>query len=149
MCNVPRCPYNFSLTSEKVICISSTYVRERYSAEETFIPDVINSNPFYYQTYIDNFKSIANGLVILGRVQSVFNVRLSTMNMKVAVEEIIQALTQKHSNQVFEYRVAISMGSLLERQPPPDSEGKTGEMETLYFHPSSNNASLFWLEDER
>ena len=22
-------------------------------------------------------------------------------------------------------------------------------METLYFHPSSNNASLFWLEDKR
>ena len=85
--------------------------------------------------------------MILGRVESVFNVRLSTINMKIAMEEIIEALTQIHSNQVFEYRIAISMGTLLERQPP--YEGKTGEMETLYFHPSSNNASLFWLEDDR
>ena len=41
------------------------------------------------------------------------------------------------------------MGALLERPPSPDSEGKTGELDILYFHPSSNNASLFWLEDDR
>ena len=61
----------------------------------------------------------------------------------------LEALTQIHSNQIFEYRVAISMGALLERPPSPDSEGKTGELDNLYFHPSSNNASLFWLEDDR
>ena len=41
------------------------------------------------------------------------------------------------------------MGALLERPPSPDSQGKTGELDVLYFHPSSNNASLFWLEDDR
>ena len=41
------------------------------------------------------------------------------------------------------------MGALLERPPSPDSEGKTGELDILYFHPSSNNASSFWLEDDR
>ena len=41
------------------------------------------------------------------------------------------------------------MGTLLERPPSPDSEGRTGELDILYFHPSSNNASLFWLEDDR
>ena len=69
--------------------------------------------------------------------------------MKIGVEEIIDALTQIHSNQIFEYRVALSMGALLERPPSPDSQGKTGELDVLYFHPSSNNASLFWLEDDR
>ena len=41
------------------------------------------------------------------------------------------------------------MGTLLQRQLTPDSDRKTGEMEIIYFHPSSNKASLFWLEDER
>ena len=41
------------------------------------------------------------------------------------------------------------MGALLERRPSPDSEGRTGELDILYFYPSSNNASLFWLEDDR
>ena len=86
---------------------------------------------------------------MLGKVQSIFNVRLSSTDMQVGVEEIIEALTQIHSNQIFGYRVAISMGALLERPPSPDSEGKTGELDILYFHPSSNNASLFWLEDDR
>ena len=71
------------------------------------------------------------------------------LDRKVGVEEIIEALTQIHSNQIFEYKVAISMGALLERPQAPDSEGKTGESDILYFHPSSNNASLFWLEDDR
>ena len=69
--------------------------------------------------------------------------------MKSTVEEIIEVLTQINSNQVFQYRLAISMGTLSKRQPPPDAEEKTGEMETLYFHPSSNKASLFWFEDKR
>ena len=88
---------------------------------------------------------------MLGKVQSIFNVRLSSTDMQVGVEEIIEALTQIHSNQIFEYRprVAISMGALLERPLSPDSEGKTGELDILYFRPSSNNASLFWLENER
>ena len=151
MCNVPRRPYNFSLNSEKVICSSTTYtcVRERYSPEEILIPDALHSNSSYQQAYIENFKSIAGGLVMLGKVQSVFNVRLSSTDMKVSIEEIIEALTQIHSNQIFEYRVAISMGALLERPPSPDSEGKTGELDILYFHPSSNNPSLFWLEDDK
>ena len=72
---------------------------------------------------------------MLGRVQSVFNVRLSSTDMKVSVEEIIEALTQIHSNQIFEYRVAILMGALLERRPCPDSEGKTGELNILYSIP--------------
>ena len=86
---------------------------------------------------------------MLGKVQSVFNVRLSSTDMKVSIEEIIEALTQIHSNQIFEYLVAISIGALLERPPRPGSEGKTCELDILYFHPSSNNASLFWLEDDR
>ena len=86
---------------------------------------------------------------MLGKVQAIFNVRLSSTDMQVGVEEIIEALTQIHSNQIFEYRVAISMGALLEGPPSPDSEGKTGELDILYFHPSSNNASLFWLQDDR
>ena len=65
MCKVPHRPYNFSLTSEKIISSSSTCMRESYSEKETVYQDVINSIPSYYQTYIDNFKSIANGLVIL------------------------------------------------------------------------------------
>ena len=69
--------------------------------------------------------------------------------MKVSVEEIIEALTQIHSIQIFKYLVAITMGALLERPPSPDSEGKLGELDILYFHPSSNNASLFWLENDR
>ena len=149
MCTVPRRPYNFSLNSEKVICNSTTCVRERYSPEDTVIPSALHSNSAYQQAYIENFKSIAGGLVVLGKVQSVFNVRLSSTDMKISVEEIIEALTQIHSNQIFKYRVAISMGALLERPPCPDSEGKTGELDILYFHPSSNNASLFWLEDDR
>ena len=52
--------------------------------------------------------------------------------MKIAVEDIIEVLTQIHINQVVEYQLAISMGTLFERQPPPDLEGKTGELETLY-----------------
>ena len=124
-------------------------MRECYSQEETVIPDALHSNSSYEQAYIENFKSIAGGLVMLGKVQSVFNVRLSSTDMKVGVEEIIEALTQIHSNQIFEYRVALSLGALLERPPSPDSEGKTGEMDILYFHPSSNNTSLFWLEDDR
>ena len=104
MCNVPRRPYNFSLNSEKVhICSSPTYVRECYSPEETLIPDALHSNSSYEQAYIENFKSIAGGLVMVGKVQSVFNVRLSSTDMKVSIEELIEALIQIHSNQKFEY----------------------------------------------
>ena len=68
---------------------------------------------------------------MLGKVQSIFIVRLSSTDIQVGVEEIIEALTQIHSNQIFQYRVAISMGALLERPPSPDSEGKTGELDIL------------------
>ena len=146
---MPRRPYNFSLTSKKVICNSTSCIREGYSTDHTSIPNSILNHSSYELAYVENFKSIDGGLVMLGKVQSIFNVRLSSTDMKIGVEEIIEALTQIHSNQILEYRVAISMGGLLERPPSPDSQGKTGELDVLYFHPSSNNASLFWLEDDR
>ena len=101
MFNVPQLPYNFSLTSVKIICSSTSCIRERYSPDHTNIPDSLQSNSSYELAYIENFKSIAIGLVMLGKVQSIFNVRLSSTDMQVGVEEIIETLTQIHSNQIF------------------------------------------------
>ena len=82
-----------------MVCSSPTCVREQCSPEGTVIPDVVHSNLAYYQAYIDNFQSIAQGLIMIGKVESIFNVRVFSINMKVAVEEMI---TQIRSYQMFE-----------------------------------------------
>ena len=61
-----------------------------------------------------------------------YNVRLSIRKLKIAV-----AFTPIHSNQVFEYRVGISMGTLLQRDPTPNSDGTRNVVVT-----TEKNASM-------
>ena len=147
MCNVPRRIKNFSLNSGRVVCSSPQCAREQYSPDTTLLPEEITRNSQYEEVYLNNFKAIANGLVLLGSVQSIFNVRFSTTDMTQAGEEIIAAIKEIHENQVFEYKIAVSVGSILEKEPLPDEVEETSENQVMYYHSSSNNASLFYLDD--
>ena len=102
----------------------------------------IKSSPQYLHEYINSFNSIGRGLVVLGSIQAIFNVRLSeTVDVDNSVSEIISAFTTIHRNQVYSYKVAISYGRILSRQEEDDSETVT------YFHASANNSSIFIHED--
>ena len=140
MCNTPRRPRLMTIeNSMKNLCISPTCSREVFS-DDTIIPKEIKTSAQYLETYTDNFRSIGQGLVVLGSIQSIFNVRFSTFNKDQGVEEIIQALTTIHENQVFSYKVALSFGRIL--TCTEDAEEKV-----MYFHASANNSSLFYDSD--
>ena len=128
---------------------TSTCAREEYSEEITVLPHEISRDPVRNEVYVSNFNAIGEGLVLLGTLQSIFNVRFSTLNMKQGVEESIQAFQKIHENQLFMYRIGISLGSILERAPGPDeaTTSKSTETDVVYFRASANNFSLFWIEE--
>ena len=150
MCNVPHRPRNLTLNETgRIACLSYTCAREEFYEDSTVIPHEISRDPLRNEVYASNFNAIGEGLVLLGTLQSIFNVRFTTLDMKQGVEELIQAFRKIHENQLFIYRVGISFGSILERAPGPNkaTTSQSAEKEVVYFHPSANNASLFWLEE--
>ena len=141
-CNIPRVPRLLTLeNSKKKLCTTPTCIREQYS-DDLNIPTKIKSSPEYLHEYINSFNSISRGLVVLGSIQSIFNVRLyETEDVNSGVSEVISALTTIHRNQIYSYKVAISYGRLLSRKEDDDSETVT------YFHASANNSSIFTHEE--
>ena len=140
LCNIPRMPRLVTLeNSKKILCNTPSCRREIYSETDTFIPSKIKESPLYLNEYIENFHSIGTGLVVLGNIQAVFNVRLR--HLAVNVTEIISYLTDIHKNQVYSYKVAISFGRLLSRKEEGENE------QVKYFHASANNASIFSHDD--
>jgi G:T-mismatch repair DNA endonuclease (very short patch repair protein) len=141
-CNVPRVARLVTLeNSEKILCSSPSCKREIYS-ESLNIPAKIRNSPLYLNEYIQNFKSIGSGLVILGTIQATYNVRLSEVDTgDLGVTDIVSALTAIHRNQVYSYKVAVSYGRLLSKMEDGEDE------QVKYFHSSSNNSSLFSYDD--
>ena len=140
LCNIPRIPRLVTLeNSKKILCNTPSCKKESYSETETFIPPEIKTSPLYLNEYIQNFNSIASGLVVLGSIQSIFNVRLT--HLGVSVTDIVSCLTAIHRNQVYSYKVAISYGRLLSKKEEGEPE------EVKYFHASANNASIFAHDD--
>ena len=123
-----------------ILCNTPSCTREILTGD-TVIPKLIKNNSLYLEKYSDHFRSIGQGLVVLGCVQSIFNVRLSTFSKDHGVEEIITALTNIHENQVFSYKVALSFGRLL-------TCTEDAEENVMYFHASANNASVFYDSDD-
>ena len=137
MCNTPRQPRLPTVgNSGKSLCKTTSCVREVLDTD-TVIPSLIQKNVSYMEKYTESFRSIGEGLVVLGYIQTVFNVRLLTENIKNITERLISAFTTIHQNQVFAYKVAISFGSLL-------VDRELGEERVLYFHASANNSSIFY-----
>ena len=141
MCNTPRPARALTIeNSGKTLCSTVGCKREVLSSD-TVIPRTIKENSLYLEKYTDNFRSIGQGLVVLGSVQAIYNVRLPTFNKDQGVEEIITALKVIHTNQVFSYKVALSFGRLL--TCTEDAEEKV-----MYFHASANNASVFYDSED-
>ena len=139
-CNTPRVARLVTIeNSNKTLCSTPSCKREIYSDSITKIPLKIKNSPQYLNEYIKSFKSIGSGLVILGSIQSTFNVRLSEIDTgDLGASDIISALTTIHRNQVYTYKVAVSYGRILSKK-----EEGVDEEEVKYFHASSNNSSLF------
>jgi hypothetical protein len=115
LCNIPRIPRLVTLeNSKKILCNTPSCRREIYSETDTFIPSKIKESPLYLNEYIQNFRSIGTGLVVLGNIQAVFNVRLR--HLAENVTEIISYLTDIHRNQVYSYKVAHSVDCCLEKR---------------------------------
>ena len=141
MCNTPRAPRLLTVqNSKKTLCETPGCKREVLSSESV-IPKVIQSNSLYFEHYKDNFRSIGTGLVVLGSVQAIFNVRLTKQDKDYNVEELLAALKAIHENQVFAYRVALSFGRLL-------TCTEDGEEKVMYFHASANNSSIFYDSED-
>ena len=141
MCNTPRPPRLLTIeNSGKNLCNTLSCKRELLTSN-TVIPEIIKENSLYSEKYTDNFRSIGQGLVVLGSVQSIFNVRLPTFDKDKGVEVLITNLKNIHENQVFSYKVALSFGRLL--TCTEDAEEKV-----MYFHASANNASVFYDSED-
>ena len=141
MCNTPRAPRLLTVqNSKKTLCETPGCIREVLSSESV-IPKVIQSNSLYFEHYKDNFRSIGRGLVVLGSLQAIFNVRLTKQDKDYNVEELLTALKAIHENQVFAYRVALSFGRLL-------TCTEDGEEKVMYFHASANNSSIFYDSED-
>jgi hypothetical protein len=137
LCNTPRQPRLTTVgNSGKTLCQSPTCIREVLNTA-TVIPSIIKKNSLYFETYKEAFRSIGQGLVVLGSIQAVFNVRLVTVNPDINTASLIAILKSIHQNQVFAYKVGISLGSLL-----IDTENEVERV--MYFHASVNNASVFY-----
>ena len=109
VCNVVRTPRLVTIeNSRKILCKSPSCTREIYSEKDTLIPEQIKDSPRYLNEYIRNFNSIGSGLVVLGSIQSTFNVRLTQLGL--GVSDIVSCLTTIHRNQVYSYKVAVSYG---------------------------------------
>ena len=135
MCNTPRQPRLPTIgNSGKALCKTASCLREVLDAD-TVIPSIIKKNSTYLKKYTECFRSIGEGLVVLGYVQAVFNVRLAVENVKGMTERLV--LTTIHQNQVFAYKVAVSFGSLL-------VDKELSEAGIMYFHASANNSSMFY-----
>ena len=140
MCNTPRPPRLVTIeNSMKNLCTSPSCLREVLT-DDTVIPETIESSSNLFQKYTDNFRSIGQGLVVLGSVQSIFNVRFSSFDKDHGVAEIIQALKTIHENQVFSYKVALSFGRIL-------TCTEDAEEQVMYYHASANNSSVFYDSD--
>ena len=138
-CNTPRVARLVTIeNSNKILCNTPSCVREIYS-DSIDVPLKIKNSPQYLNEYIKSFKSIARGLVILGSIQTIFNVRLTEIDSgDLGASDIISAFTTIHRNQVYTYKVAVSYGRILSKK----EEGLEDE-EVKYFHASCNNSSLF------
>ena len=140
MCNTPRTPRLVTVqNSGKTLCNTEGCKREVLQSD-TIIPKQIESNSLYLEHYTNNFRSIGQGLVVLGRLQAIFNVRLPSLEKNQCMEQIVTALKSIHENQVYSYKVALSFGRLL-------TSTDNGEEKVMYFHASANNASVFYDSD--
>ena len=137
MCNIPRPPRLLTISnSGKTLCQTPSCKRELFTSDTT-LPAIIEKNSSYLEKYKEYFRSIGQGLVVLGTVQAVYNVRLPSSDSDSTTEQIITALTSIHENQVFTYKVAVSFGRLLIDE----------EEQVMYFHASANNSSIFYDSD--
>ena len=140
MCNTPRTVRLVTVqNSGKTLC-STVGCRREILTSDTIIPKQIEADSLYKERYAENFRSIGQGLVVLGSVQAIFNVRLSSFEKDLGVEEVVAALKAIHQNQVYSYKVALSFGRLL-------TCTDNGEEKVMYFHASANNSSVFYDSD--
>ena len=134
-CNQLRQP-RLSLIDTKILCTSPNCTPETLTAG-TEIPSPILENDEYLQAYKRNFRHIGRGLKLLGRIQSIYNVRLDNIDGR-DVDETVEAIRTIHSNQISVYKMAVSYGRLMQ-----GTDSDSGKTRTSYFHPSANNSSIF------
>ena len=140
-CNAPRIPRQVTIhNSSKNLCTSETCLREVFSSE-TVLPEEIEKNSLFLEYYKSNFRSIGQGLDVLGCVQAIYNVRLTTFESDQGVSEIVTALRAIHENQLYSYRVAVSFGRIL-------TCTEDAEQRVMYFHASANNSSVFYDSED-
>ena len=136
-CNRLRAPRFYVADSSQTLCSSPFCVREQFSVD-TSVPDVIAQEPQYLQAYKKYFRSIGRGVAVLGRLQSIYNVRI--IDITSGVGEVVEVLRTIHSNQVNTYKVAISFGRLMKHT-------EDGKERITYFHASANNSSIFTSDE--
>ena len=136
ICNTPRVPQFSDLVhGRRVACNSPSCIRETQPPPLSEIPESVKENEHYLRAYQEHIRSIGGGVVLLARLQSIINVRLTSSHTDDIIQQIEKTLKKIHSQQVFNYRIAISFGSLLRHTTNPN--------QIMYFHASANNASIF------
>ena len=72
---------------------------------------------------------------------------VTVIDMQKGVGEITEEVQRMHNHHVFQYKVGISLGSILHRTPSPNGYTNKSETDIVYVHHFVNNASLFWSGD--
>ena len=137
-CNQLRAAHAGIHNGNHVLCTSPDCKKEVLN-DSTVIPEVIVQDYEHLNVYKEHFPAISRGLRVLGRIQTIYNVRLIHPEGN-DVREIEEVLRTIHSNQVSDYRLGVSIGRLLECT-------ENGKRRVEYFHASVNNSSVFYTPD--